>query len=57
MTELKQIIVDLKDEQVKIVPLNLKRLPELITETLKNLDEDVEDIQEKYDDLLAAPDA
>jgi len=57
IADLKQIIVDLKDEQAKIGPLNLKRLPELITETLHNLEEDAEEMQEKHDELLAAPDA
>ena len=54
--ELKQIMIDLKEEEVKISSLQLKRLPELLKETISNLEEDRDEIQEKYDELLAAPD-
>jgi len=53
--ELKRIIQDLKEDETKIVGLPLKQLPLLITETLKNLTEDCEDIDEKYNEVLASP--
>ena len=33
----------------------IKRIPELIKETLNNLDEDQQDFQEKYDELMGTP--
>lgn len=43
-TELKQIIQDLKEDETKIAGLSLKQLPLLISETLKNLNEDCDEI-------------
>ena len=53
--ELKQIMQDLKEDETKIAGLTLKQLPLLITETLKNLNEDCEDIDAEYQTVLAAP--
>ena len=55
--ELKQIIQDLKDDELKLAPLSsqLKRVPELIQETIKNLEEDEQELNENYDEILAQP--
>jgi hypothetical protein len=53
--ELKQIIVELKEEESKLVALQLHRVPELLKETIGNLEEDVEEMFEKYQELLALP--
>ena len=56
--ELTQVVQDLKDEEAKILAsgLVLKRVPELIKETMSNLDEDMQEIQEKIDELATCPD-
>ena len=50
--ELKQNIQDLKEEEIKISSLQLKILPELIKETLTDLNEDLEDAEGQYNELL-----
>ena len=50
--ELKQNIQDLKEEEIKVSSLQLKILPELIKETLTDLNEDLEDAEEQYNELL-----
>ena len=50
--ELKQNIQDLKEEEIKISSLQLKILPELIKETLTYLNEDLEDAEGQYNELL-----
>jgi hypothetical protein len=54
-SELKMIIQDLKEDEGKVLPLGLKKVPELIKETLKNLEEDLEDIEEKYKEVSVMP--
>jgi len=54
-TGLKQIIQDLKEDETKIAGLSLKQLPLLISETLKNLNEDCDEIDAEYKEILAAP--
>lgn len=51
-TELSNILKDLKEELEKVKPMNLKRIPELVNETILNLTEDLEDIQEKISELV-----
>ena len=49
--ELKQIIQDLKEDESRLQSLSLKKVPELIKETLTNLAEDLEDIEVHYEEL------
>jgi len=51
--ELKQIIQDLKDDEIKCRSMPLKKVPELVTETIKNLEEDLLDIQEHREELMS----
>lgn len=51
--ELKQIIQELKEDETKIAGLPLKQLPILITETLKNLKEDCDEIDAECQELLS----
>jgi len=53
--ELKQIMQDLKEDESRIQGLGLKRVPELVKETIKNLDEDIQDMQEEYEELSKQP--
>ena len=53
--ELKQIKQDLKEDESRIQGLGLKRVPELVKETIKNLDEDIQDMQEEYEELSKQP--
>ena len=53
INEVKQIIQELKDEETKITSLSLVKIPELVKETISNLEEDQQEIQEKHDELLA----
>lgn len=57
LSELKQIVVDLKDEEMKISGLQLKQLPLLINETLQNLDEDMKEIEEEMKIIESMPDS
>lgn len=57
LNELKQIVVDLKDEEMKISGLQLKQLPLLINETLQNLDEDMKEIEEEMKNIESMPDS
>ena len=52
---LKQIMQDLKEDESRIQGLGLKRVPELVKETIKNLDEDIQDMQEEYEELSKQP--
>ena len=54
--EIKQIIVDLKEDECKIVKMCLKRVPEQLKETISNMEEDQKEIDEKYQELLTLPD-
>ncbi len=53
INELKQIVQDLKEDEMKVSSLPLKKIPELLKETISNLEEDLEEIQSKYDELLS----
>ena len=53
--ELKQIVVDLKEDEFKNSGMILKQIPALLQETLQNLDEDIKEIDEQYKELLALP--
>lgn len=53
--ELKQIIQDLKEDEMKISCMHLKKVPELVKETLCNLDEDLKEIEEQHQELLSHP--
>ena len=53
INEVKQIIQELKDEELKITSLSLVKIPELVKETISNLEEDQQEIQDKHDELLA----
>ena len=55
LSDLKQIVVDLKDDEAKLSGLTLKQVPALLQETLQNLDEDIKEIDEQYKELLALP--
>ena len=50
--ELKQIITDLKEDEMKLLCMQLKRVPELVKETISNVQEDVKEIDEEYRELL-----
>lgn len=56
MNELKQIVSELNEEEVKIRGLQLKQLPLLINETLQNLDEDMKEFEEEIKNIEASPD-
>ena len=49
--DLKQIIIDLREDEQRVASLQLKKLPELIKETLCNLAEDQEEIEEQLTEL------
>lgn len=51
--ELKQIIQELKEDEMRLSSMPLKKVPELLKETLNNLDEDLKEIEEIYQELLA----
>jgi len=53
---IREAIQDLKEDQVKCSSMPLKKVNELIGETLNNLQEDLEDIQENLDQLKLLPD-
>ena len=55
INELKQIIQDLRDDQSKLLSMPLKKVPELIQETIRNFAEDVEDMNAQYEELKALP--
>ncbi|HRP37759.1 MAG TPA: hypothetical protein PLS50_08195 [Candidatus Dojkabacteria bacterium] len=52
--ELEQIIQELKEDEMKLPGMQFKRIPELVKETIKNLEEDKEDIDEEYKEVMAS---
>ena len=54
-SEIKQIIQDLKEDESRIQGMNLKKVRELLTETLKNMEEDFKEIEEQHKELLSLP--
>jgi protein subunit release factor A len=57
INEYKKMLEDLKGEQNRINGLQLKAIPELVTEELEELQQDIDEVQAKYNELLAAPSA
>ena len=53
--ELQHIMKELKEEELKIASIPLKRIPELLNETYNNLKEDIEELDAKSKELLAIP--
>jgi hypothetical protein len=53
--ELKQILQELREDENKIQGLGLKKIPELVKETIKNLDDDIKDMQEECEELSKLP--
>lgn len=53
--EIKQIIDDLKEDEMKMSGLQLKKVPMLLKETIDNLIEDKEEFDEKHKELMALP--
>ena len=49
--DLKQIIIDLREDEQRVASMQLKKVPELIKETLCNLAEDQEEIEEQLTEL------
>ena len=52
LNEAKQMITEIKEDEPKLAGLQLKRVPELIKEALLSLDEDLEEIQSQYDEIV-----
>jgi len=55
--DIKTIIQDLKEDEQKLSSIPLKKIPELLKETLNNLDEDMKEIDEQYKELLSLSEA
>ena len=55
--DIKTIIHDLKEDEQKLLSIPLKQIPELLKETLNNLDEDMKEIDEQYKELLSLSEA
>lgn len=53
--ELDVIVKDLTEEKAHLIPLNLKRMNELVDETLKNLNEDLDEMKEKIKEINETP--
>lgn len=55
--ELKQIVLDLKtDEQIlSSLKTQLKKVPELLKVSIENMEEDIKDLDEHYQEVLSAP--
>ena len=51
--ELEQIVADLKDDQMRLQGLSLKKVPELINEAISNLEEDKAANDQEYQELLS----
>ena len=54
--EVKQIIQELKEDQGRLGSIQLKHVPDLIQETLRNLEEDCEKMTEQHKQLQSLPD-
>jgi hypothetical protein len=57
LNELKQIIADLKEDEQKLSGMmsQLKRVPDLLKVSIENMEEDVKELDEHYQEILAAP--
>lgn len=49
--EVKQVIQELKEDENKLSGLDLKKVPDLLKETIENLEEDLKEIDEQYEEL------
>ncbi len=49
--ELKLVLADLEVEAERLKPLNLKRMPELVTSTINNLKEDLAELDDHIKEL------
>ena len=56
LNQIKQFIEDLKAEEQKISCLNLKSIPELVKETLEDLDEDMKEISDEIEKVKTSLD-
>lgn len=52
LDELKQIVIDLKEDEVKLSGLSLKKIPELLQKTFVSLEDDIKEVQDKYDAIF-----
>jgi septation ring formation regulator EzrA len=52
---LKQVVEELREDEKRIASLSLKRVPELLQETFKNLEEDIEELENGYKELSSQP--
>lgn len=53
--QLNGLVRDLKEEEQKVLPLQLIAVPELIKATLQNLEEDLEEVEEKTKEVTVLP--
>ena len=53
--DLKQVIQDLKEDQMRLASMPLKKTNELLKESITNIEEDLEDILENYEQLKLLP--
>ena len=56
-SEIKQIIQDLQEDEKRLPGLGFKKLPELVKETLLNLSEDLEEIEEQLQEIRSNPES
>jgi DNA repair exonuclease SbcCD ATPase subunit len=56
-TDIKQIIQDLKEDEQRLASMQLKNVHELIKETLLNLGEDLEEIEEQLEQIRSQSDS
>ena len=57
LVELRAVVQELKDDETRVQCMGLKKVPELVKETIENLEEDLKEMDEAYQELLAHPDA
>ena len=55
--EIKQILLELKEDETRIQTLGLKKVPELLKETISNMQEDLQELEEEHKELLALPES
>ncbi len=54
--EIKQLIQDYKEDEMKISSLSLKKIPELLKDELQDLQDEQKEIDEKYEEVKSLPD-
>ena len=57
LIELRAVVQELKDDETRVQGMGLKKVPELLKETIQNLEEDLKEMDEACQELLAHPDA